>query len=276
MHRNLRNVYRNYGYIAAFFAQSMFFSILTAVVFFNLKDDVQGVYDRQGSLSMIASNAGMSAAMIAVNTFPAERVVFLREQQCRSYSIALYFIAKALAELPMHIVASVLQSIVLYFPLGLKLEFGRYIAFLLVLFLGMEAGTGVGFAVSILSPTFELATGFVPVVMLPMLLGGGMIASTSRLRPYWYWMEKSSMVRYAYLLLMKNELEPLKSIACDVQKYGATFCSHQYKTGKEVLHVYEYDDSQDEAWVMWLSIALFVVVLRVVCIGGLYQIVKRK
>ena len=270
--RNWRNVYRNYQYIIASLAQALFFGALAGAIFHNLKDDIEGVFDRKGFLFMVANSLVVSTAMMTINLLPAEKAVFVREELASSYSPAVYFVAKALAELPLQVLSYTLQAIILYFASQLAQDAGRFFIFYFVTILVSQVGVGIGFAISVWSPTYELATGFVPVVTLPMLLAGGVLATTDRLRPYWYWMEKISVIRYGYVLMAKNEFESLDHISCDVSKYGALFCSRQVTNGTQVIEEIGFTDFQHEKWAMWVSLFAMFGFVRLLAITALYRI----
>lgn len=274
--RNIRNLVRNRQYVVATLFQAVFFSVIAAAIFNNMKDDVVGVTDRQGLLFMICANVAISSTLLTINTFPHEKPVFIREQQCAAYSPAVYFAAKSLAELPLQVATIVLQCIILYFPTGLALHASHFFIFLAITLLLSQVSGGVGLAISAAAPTYELATGFFPVVMVPGILAGGLVASTTRLRPYWYWMEKLSYVRHGFVLYAKNELESLDHISCDVGKFGQQFCARQARDGRQVLANIHFDDKQHQVWVMWLSLALMFVLVRVIALIALHHVARTK
>jgi hypothetical protein len=115
-----------------------------------------------------------------------------------------------------------------------------------------------------------------PMIILPFMLMGGLLASTDRLRPYWYWLEKPSFIRAGFVLLMKNEFTELDSISCNANKFGADFCSRQPKNGNEVLRSFGFADAQSDIWPQWIVLAGIFILARFVCVAFLYRIARRK
>jgi len=139
-----------------------------------------------------------------------------------------------------------------------------------------QVGAGFGLAISSAIDSYVVASGTTPLILIPMMLVAGLFSATTRMRPYWYWLEKISFLRSGYLLLARNEFEALGHIDCDVGKFGANFCSRQPKTGWQVLDAYELTDSHGEVWVQWVILAGIFVASRIICVTFLYVIAKTK
>ena len=80
-------------------------------------------------------------------TFQLEREVFLREQANSLYSPYAYFLAKNAVEVPISIIAPLLQLIIIYWGVGYMNFFQIFIVMLLL----CQTGMGVGLLISSMS-----------------------------------------------------------------------------------------------------------------------------
>lgn len=276
MGRSWKSVTRNKMFIGATFMQNIVFGLIAALIFAKLEDNVTGISDRIGLLFMLAANTAFSSVMGMINNFPPEKAVFIRDQQGGAYSPLLYFLSKQMAELPTYVVATFLQAAIVYWITGLVPTAGGFFTFYGILMMMQQVGAGFGLAISAAIDSYVIASGTTPLILIPMMLVAGIFASTARLRPYWYWLEKSSFMRAGYVLLAKNEFQDLDHIRCDAAKFGQAFCSRQPKTGWEVLDAYELTDGHGEVWVQWVILAGIFVLSRIIGVAFLYKIAKTK
>ncbi|KAK7199571.1 hypothetical protein NESM_000936400 [Novymonas esmeraldas] len=101
-------------------------------------------------------------------------------------------------------------------------------------------------------------------------MAGGLFASTHRLRPYWYWLEKPSFMRHAYILVMRNELYNVNNVACNNYHNGDAYCINQARDGRTVLRLLGFDGDASSATVyMWVSLAILFFVFRIISVVAL-------
>jgi ABC-type multidrug transport system ATPase subunit/ABC-type multidrug transport system permease subunit len=274
--RSVRGVTRNKLLIGASVIQNLVFGLIVGLLFIRLKDDVTGISDRMGLLFMIITNAAFSSVMSMINNFPPQKAVFIRDQQSGAYSPLLYFICLSLAELPLQVMGLFLQAVLVYWLTDLIPQADNFFLFYAILLCVSQVGVGFGLAISTSIDSFIVASGVTPMIILPFMLMGGLLASTDRLRPYWYWLEKPSFIRAGFLLMMKNEFTELDSISCNANKFGADFCSRQPKNGNEVLRSFGFADAQSDIWPQWIVLAGIFILARFVCVAFLYRIARRK
>jgi len=276
LYRSWTNVTRNKMFIGSIYVQNIFFALIAGIIFANLTDDIQGVADRNGLIFMVVINQAFSSIMSVLNTFKEEKPVFIRDQQAAAYSPLLYFLAKSIAEFPFQASALFIQAVILYWIAGLVPEAKNFFLFYAILVCMQQVGVGIGLAISCAFDSYIVASGMTPIIVIPMMLVAGLFAATSRLRPYWYWLEKISFLRMGFVLAIKNEFNDLPNIECDSQKFGMAFCSRQPTTGREVLHNMEFDDKHAQEWIQWMSLGILFVLGRILCIGFLYKIALAK
>lgn len=274
-YRAFSEVLRNRMYLFMTIVQAVFFGIIAGLIFINLGNDVQSMQDRIGLLFMVVANRGFSAAMMMINTFPRDKAVFIREQQAAAYSPLLYYLSKYVSELPVQLIGSMLETIIVYFMTDLHRSAGNFFYYFAVVTMVSQVSGGLGFAISASVESFVVAAGLAPLAIVPLMMCAGLLASTDRLRPYWYWLEKPSFMRHGLVLLLKNELYTIDHIDCDVAKLGTDFCDAQPKNGEQFIASLGFDD-QDNIWAMWLSLTIMFFMFRALAVFSLNRVAKSK
>nr|CAJ2467136.1 unnamed protein product [Leishmania braziliensis] len=268
--RTLIEISRDSLYLFSYMAQAVFFAVVVGLIFLNLRANVEGIQDRQGLLFMIVMNRAMSSTFIMINTFNNVRAVYTREQQAGAYSPLMFFLGRSVAEFPVQILAVLVESCILYWMVGLHRAPGSFFYYCGVVALLSQVATGLGFAISTACPSLMIGSAITPPILIPLALGGGLFASTDRLRPYWYWIEKPSFMRHTYILLMRNELYNVHNITCDNYRWGDEYCINQPRDGRTVLRLLQFDgDPQSESVYMWLSLVVLFFLLRIICVISL-------
>ena len=248
----------------------LFFSAIVGAIFNNIKDTITGMQDRMGLLFMCVTNVCFSHANFALNRFRANKPLYVREQQVGSYSPFLYFWASFLADIPIVAACLMAESLIVYWAVGLVASAHGF--FFAVLFCTSLASFGLGALVGSAIDNEVIAAITVPMLQIPMLMCARLLADNSQIRPYWYWLEKISMHRYGAILLFRDQFNALGPISCDVAVHGVDGCALQPKTGRDVMDFLGFGDEQDASWVMWLTLALFILLMRVGQLVALYVI----
>ncbi|KAG5485847.1 hypothetical protein CUR178_07439 [Leishmania enriettii] len=268
--RTLREISRDPLYLFSYMAQAIYYAVVVGLIFLNMRANVEGLQDRQGMLFMTVMNRALSSTFIMINTFSNVRAVYMREQQAGAYSPMMFFLGRSVAELPVQIISALVESVILYWMVGLHRGAGSFFHYLGVILLLSQVATGLGFAISTSSPSLIVASAIAPLTLIPLSLGGGLFASTDRLRPYWYWLEKLSFMRHAYILVLRNELYNLHNITCDNYRKGDGYCINQPRDGRTVLRLLGFDgDPQSASVYMWLSLAILFFLFRAVSVIAL-------
>eukprot|EP00796_Vickermania_ingenoplastis_P001125 gene1126-659_t len=262
-------VSRNKVYIMAHAIQALFFAVFMGLIFVNLQDNIGGVQDREGLLFMVVMNRSMGPAFIQINAFHDVRAVYLREQQAGAYSPFIFFLGRSIAELPLQLGFGIVEVIILYFMTGLHASASCFFIFLAAILMVSQVATGLGFAISTSCSNLVVASAMAPLILMPLSVAGGLFASTDRLRPYWYWLEKPSMMRQAFIIVAKNEFEQLHNIRCDNYKNGDLYCLNQVHDGAEVIEQLGFTGPQSEVRWMWISLAVLFVLVRCISVLSL-------
>lgn len=275
--RTTIEISRDHLYIFSHAVQALFYAVVVGLIFLHVRDNVDGVQDREGLLFMTVMNRAMGPTFIMINAFHNVRAVYTREQQAGAYSPLMFFVGRSVAEFPLQIVFIIMECIILYFMTGLHRSAGAFFYYFGVIALVSQVATGLGFAISATFPSLIVASALTPLILLPLALAGGLFASTSRLRPYWYWIEKPSFMRQGYILVIRNEMQYLTHIDCDNFAKGDLYCLNQPRTGTTVLKQLGFDDDPQSTTVyMWISLAILFFLFRIISVISLTVAARTK
>lgn len=275
--RSFVQITRDYLYIFALASQALFFAIIVGLIFIHMRDDVGGVQDREGMLFMAVMNRSMGPCFVMINNFHNIRAVYTREQQAGAYSPLTFFVGRSVAQFPISIIFIMMECLILYFMVGLHYSAGAFFYYFGVIALVSEVATGLGFAISATFESLVVASGLAPLILLPLSIAGGLFASTDRLRPYWYWIEKPSFMRQGYILVMRNEFQYITDIRCNYFEKGDLYCLNQPHDGNDVLQSLGFlGDPQSATVYMWVSLAILWFLFRFISIMSLTVAARAK
>jgi len=159
------------------------------------------VRDISGLLFLSCVYWAFQLMILALYTFPADRVVVTKERAAGLYSISAYFLARTSVDTLTTVLMSPLLSLIYYFAAGLRpSEVGWH---LLTLFLNSLCAHSAGLCIGAWIMNLKRATTLQTVFMLATMMCGGFYV---RGVPTWLkWFGDLSFTRYAYGALLKVE-----------------------------------------------------------------------
>lgn len=100
------------------------------------------------------------------------------------YTVLDYSIARFIIDLPELIIVPIINSIILYFMIGLTNSIGNFFIFLLTYILLGFAGSAIGLLIGSMIQDAKSVAAFVPIIILPIMLFSGYFKNRSNL-PKW-------------------------------------------------------------------------------------------
>ena len=209
--RDLINIRRNPLILRARVLQTIILGLITGAIFYDLPKDYflgslsVGFNSRNGCLFFISTSSFMSSLSPLMLTFPQERAVFLKEQSSKLYSVASYFLSRNVVELPYLIVIPLLFAVIAYWMIHLAPTAGQFFLFYFVTFLVSLAGNSFGLLVGSLFSDSKVASGLLPLIVLPLILFSGFYKNRGDLPAWIGWLEYLSPMKYSLISLVNNE-----------------------------------------------------------------------
>ena len=142
--------------------------------------------------------------------FQGERPVFVRERDSGMYDIWIYATTKMIAETPIMLFISALTNVMIYWSVGYNNDITEWLEFYAFIFMVMQAGTAMGYAVSSGFTVQGTATSIAPMVNIPLsILGGYMISLKGIFQRFptniIAWATYFSPVRYGFFGMMSAQ-----------------------------------------------------------------------
>ncbi|XP_072051509.1 broad substrate specificity ATP-binding cassette transporter ABCG2-like [Amphiura filiformis] len=205
--RAFLNVIRNPRTTIQQAVTAIVFSIIMGTLYFQIGGaPANAIQDRVGALFLIVMQ-GNFFNMNTLETFIAERFIFLHESRSGFYRTSAFFLGKLFCDLlPLRAVIIFLYATVSYWIIGFKTEFMAYLIFTgnLVVTAWSTA------ALFVLIGTFgDNIFDVLPIIGLTniiMVLFGGFLININSPVPWLAWLKWFSIVRYSYNTVLANEL----------------------------------------------------------------------
>lgn len=197
--------WRNPAYCFMRLISSVLVSIYMGVLFFGDKTDINGAVFSIGAIFFFVFVLVIPMAASVVPLIE-DRAVLYRETVSGTYSRLSYGIGSLIADIPFHILNTVLMFTSFYFLVGFRLEGPLIGYFLAMLFLSNWVITSIGQLYALASPNEESAHGLAGLsVILSVILMGFLITVTA-MPEGWRWAYWGNLFHYILQGFVTNEL----------------------------------------------------------------------
>ncbi|KAL4150901.1 hypothetical protein PRNP1_010296 [Phytophthora ramorum] len=234
--------------------QTLVTTLLVGIIFFQLTLDQQGVSNFSGAFFYIVTEQVYGASMPAIMSVPMELPIVYREYDIGIYSVASWYAAKNLCELPQQIVLPIISLLPLYFLVGIGHDFSMYIQMQVVMILLHSSCVAFGYCISCVCRRIDIAPLAGNIVLMPLLLLGGLFIDPSDVPGVLRWVQYITPFRYGYYGLMRVFWRRVDEISCDDVAVGETCTA---RTGLEVL-ANKGISNRSVAFDLWFLLALSV------------------
>jgi len=252
-HRFSKNIFRTKELFACRTIQMLVSGLVVGSIFCNLKDDLDGAYERVGLFAFILTFL-LSSSIEALPIFLQEREILMKETSCGSYRVSSYAIANGLVYLPFLLILAILFSVPLYWLVGLHRNFMAFLHFLLLIWLILYTANSVVVCFSALVPNFIVGNSVIAGVIGSFFLFSGYFISKQEIPNYWIFMHYLSLFKYPFEGFLINEFS--NSGKCLEYMLGACL-----KSGEDVLEEEGYGGESNR----WKNVGVtvcFILVYR--------------
>jgi len=205
-------------------------------IFWKMSFKQTSIQDRMGLLQVSAINAAMSALMKTLTSFTKEKVIVNRERASESYGVLPYFTSKLVAELPVGAFFPLAFGACVYPMTGLHPTLGHFARFCGILTLESFTSAAMGLAISSVAPSTEAAVAMGPAIMVLFIVFGGYYVNPDNVPIYFKWLNKCSLIKWAFQGLCVNEFTGLEF---------ETSRPYDQKTGEDVLARLSFSDATE-------------------------------
>ena len=204
--RECLNLVRDRGAILYRFGTTIFLNILFGLVFLNVarQNNADPIFfnNHYGALVLVTIRTMFSSASAALIMFPAERPYFIREYSTGTYQIFPYMISKMCIELPLGFLQACVQSLCVYFLMGLK---GNFFFMALSWWALALTTNSIAIAIGASIKNIKQAAEATPLIFVPQLMFCGFFIATADIPGFLRWAQWIVTLKYILNLVLINE-----------------------------------------------------------------------
>ncbi|CAK84182.1 unnamed protein product (macronuclear) [Paramecium tetraurelia] len=208
--RGIINVKRDRVLVKGRIIISVFLGLLIGGIFWDAanKPGFKGTQSTTGGLFFLVISNFMQALNAVIIQFPAERDVFLREENSKLYSTFAYFVGKSSIEIPFLILFPIIQQLIGYWMIGLNDQSASTVVIhiFVCILLGIT-GNSMGLMVGSMLQDSKNASGIIPMVLMPLIAFSGFFANQSLFMNWISWVQYLSPLKYAFEALIYDEYD---------------------------------------------------------------------
>ena len=145
--RFFRLYVRNPIFLAAELAQYVFMAVFVGLMYLQVSDDLDGVYDRLSSLFFLLAILSFVPLFSIVVSFAQELPLLAKECRGGYYRLASWFAARMLVSWPMEFGFAVVFAVPAYFMIGYQTDAEKFFVFLAALFGFQLTSESIGFLI---------------------------------------------------------------------------------------------------------------------------------
>lgn len=207
MQYRTRANFKDGGFLGARLTEKMIQGFIISTLYTGIGNntDQQSIVD-QSAMLFIAITLPAFGAAAYIPAIAGEKRTYYREVQDALYTPLAYLIFKILEELFVAIIAALIFTLLLYFPLQMQGSYALvFLSYLTVLLNGIV----LAYAIAAATPTETAANAALPLYVVSLLFFCGFLANYDRIPPGWTWYSYIDFLRYAWSALMIDQFEAL-------------------------------------------------------------------
>jgi ABC-type multidrug transport system ATPase subunit len=256
--REFNHLKRDTGALATRFGITIFLAVLIGTIFLGVgatSAEVQSnVQSRWGALITILLMAMFGTADDALQQFPSERPVFLREYSTNHYSVFSYFTSRLTIEALLTFAQMFFLSVVSFYMIDFQMDFTP---FLFINYALAMVSSALAVALGSAADDPKLATEMLPLLFVPQMLFAGFFVATDLIPSWLRWAQYLCSLTYALRLSVLEEFADCEpSAICE-----------------SVIEQMNADE--DESYWYWLVLVALFVVFRLTALWVLTQKSKK-
>ncbi|CAD8112607.1 unnamed protein product [Paramecium primaurelia] len=208
--RGMINMKRDKVLVRGRIVMTIFIGLLIGGIFWTAGSEpgYKGIQSTIGVLFFLVMSSFMGALNPVIIQFPDEREVFLREENSKLYTTAAYFTGKSSVEIPFLLIFPIIQQLICYWMVDLNDKSGDIVIIniIICILLGLS-GNSFGLMAGCMFTDVKAASGFLPVVLMPLVIFSGFYANQSQYMDWIGWIQYLSPMKYAFEALVWNEFD---------------------------------------------------------------------
>ncbi|OQS07172.1 ATP-binding Cassette (ABC) Superfamily [Thraustotheca clavata] len=250
--RNIVRVVRDKLAFQALLGQYIFLALVIGIVYWQLPMSQKAIQSFTGAIFFLITNQFFGGANPEYIAVPMELPIMRREYNAGLYHAHTWFLAKNLSELWVQIVFPIIMIVPVYFMIGFgSSDVTLFFTMYLYMVLMCSSGTGLGYMVSCMAKTAEIAPVLGILFILPGMLFGGLYINVNDVPAYLRWFAFIAPWKYGFRGVARAFWSTIDHIPCD---NNATCAA---TTGTQVLEnlgLNEGSMGYDVGFLIWINL----------------------
>ncbi|XP_054798832.1 ABC transporter G family member 22-like [Prosopis cineraria] len=192
----------------------------------------RSLHDQAGLLFFLSVFWGFYPLFSAIFMFPQERAMLVKERSIDMYKLSAYFLAKNTSDVPMELLMPLVFMVIVYFMVGLKLQFSAFFLTILTIFVSVLAAQGLGQTISAAFLDVKKATTLASIVVMTFMLTGGFFSQ--QVPRFMSWVRYVSFNYHTYRLLLKIQYGCVGSTSASGCSESTLVENSETKFGREL------------------------------------------
>jgi ABC-type multidrug transport system ATPase subunit len=206
--RELLNTKRDVAALAGRFGVTIVLNLLFGLIFLNAggknNADPNDFAGHFGAITMVTIASMFGAAQPVMLAFPFERPLFMREYSTGTYGAMSYFLSKLFLELPLTLVQTILQYILVYYMCDFK---GNFMFEVLSAWGLGAASCSVAVMLGCTLNDVRDVTEMAPLLFVPQMLFAGFFIRTSQIPIFLRWAQYLCAIKYSLNIILITEFD---------------------------------------------------------------------
>ena len=204
--------------------------------------------------------------IISFQVFCSELPIFLREHFNGMYRSDVYFFSKQLAELPIFIIMPIISTTIFYFMAGMNPGFDRFLITCSVFVLLTQIVVSVGYLMSCITNSIQIAIALAPAILVPLMLFGGFFLNNESVPDWLIWLKYLSWYKYSNEILIINQWE---GITIDCPQFNSSDVSNATVSGKSCIPdgdgvIEFYGFNKEDYYIDFIALAILAIGFRII------------
>lgn len=210
---------------------STFVGLILAFTFYRLNDGQAGVIGKAGLLFFLPVNISFSVLFPIISYLPLLNGILIRERSTGAYRVSSFYISRYLIEIPMAILARLIEFVLVYWVCAFRPDAGPFFIFMGFNCLTVILSVAMGLFLGSTSKNLAVVQAITPALNVVFMLFGGFLLPRTAIGNWFIWLYWISYLRYVFAGLTINEFKG-RTLQC------ADSSQSCYRTGNDFLQAY--------------------------------------
>eukprot|EP01060_Flectonema_neradi_P006012 TRINITY_DN14015_c0_g1_i2.p1 TRINITY_DN14015_c0_g1~~TRINITY_DN14015_c0_g1_i2.p1 ORF type:complete len:1315 (+),score=313.42 TRINITY_DN14015_c0_g1_i2:41-3946(+) len=243
-------------YIGARLGRYLFQGTILGLLFFQVKLDLNGAYNREGLLYNGITTMG-TGTMALMPDILEQRAVFSRQKDCSMFKPFAWPLAKGIWDIPLALAEAIVFVSIVYWAAGLDPVFNHYIICIFLFFVFNISMSNFVRLFVYLSPDAHAAQGLCGTSVILFSFYSGFAIASNKIPVWWKWIYDISPYAYMYRALLINEYND-RTFYCNPNEPNVVPCETGQIPGREyIASQLDVDYSNGMIWWCALYLACF-------------------